>query len=155
MGYTEFCRDMILHDSSQYNAFSAVSNTFSDALTFGNDTMNVAFRTMYEEFWPWLYHWDGYDLTGNELTDIDTIVDWCITEIDYEYDWIITYNQESPTWDYPKFPVESAFRTMGDCEDQAILCAKYFWNHVDLKLQFLYFMIQTIRQRESFITVFP
>ena len=125
MGYTELCRDMILHDSGQYNSFSTVSNAFSDALRFGNDTMNLAFRVMYEEFWDWLPNWDGWGLTGNELVDIDTIVDWCIDEIDYEYDWIITYNQENQTWDYPKFPVETAFRTMGDCEDQAILTATY------------------------------
>ncbi|GAG55124.1 unnamed protein product, partial [marine sediment metagenome] len=31
--------------------------------------------------------------------------------------------QENPVWDYFKFPVETAFRTMGDCEDQAILDA--------------------------------
>ncbi len=131
MGYAEFCRDMILHDSEQYNAFSEVSNAFNDTLVFGNDTMYLAYFIMTYVFWSqvnpihWLPNWDGCDLTGNELTDINTIVDWCIDEINYEYDLDITLWQEDPTWDYPKFPVETAFRTFGDCEDQAILTATY------------------------------
>jgi len=124
MGYAEFCRDMILHDSSQYNAFFDVSNAFSDALRFGNDTMYLAWYIMFWTFWDWLPYWD-LDLTFDELWGIDVVVDWCIDEIDYEYDDDITDGQENSTWDYPKFPVETAFRTMGDCEDQAILCAAY------------------------------
>jgi len=131
MAFVEFCRDIILHDSGQYNAFSDVSNAFSDALISGNDTMNLAYEIMAYIFWSqinpihWLPNWDGYDLTGNEITDISTIVDWCINEIDYEYDLDITLIQEDFNWDYIKFPVETAFRTFGDCEDQAILCAAY------------------------------
>lgn len=124
MGYAEFCRDIALHDSEQYNAFSEVSNAFSDALTFGNDTMNLTHYIMCYPFYPWLPYW-GADLTFDELWGIDTVVDWCIDEIDYEYDSDITLFQEDPTWDYPKFPVETAFRTMGDCEDQAILVSAY------------------------------
>lgn len=126
MAYVEFCRDMILHDSGQYNAFSEVSDAFSDALRFGSDTMELAWYIMYLTFWDWLPNWDDWGLTGNELTDIDTIVDWCIDEIDYEYDSDITSGQSYfGDYDYPKFPVETAFRTMGDCEDQAILTATY------------------------------
>jgi len=124
MGYTEFCRDIILHDSNQYNAFSEVSNAFSDALRFGSDTMYLAHYIMFWTFWDWLPYW-GIDQTWNELWGIDVIVDWCIDEIDYEYDSDIIDGQESFNWDYPKFPVETAFRTMGDCEDQAILAAAY------------------------------
>jgi len=124
MGYVEFCRDMVLHDSGQDNAFSEVSNAFSDALRFGSDTMYLAWDIMFWTFWDWLPYW-GIDQTFNELFGINVIVDWCIDEIDYEYDSDITDGQESPTWDYPKFPVETAFRTMGDCEDQAILCSAY------------------------------
>ena len=125
MSFAEFCRNMVLHDTNQYNAFSEVSNAFSDALIFGNDTMFLTWQIMYWVFYPWLPNWDGYGLTGNELIDIDTIVDWCIDEIDYEYDIDITERQEDFYWDYIKFPVETAFRTMGDCEDQAILCSAY------------------------------
>lgn len=123
MGYAEFCRDMVLHDSEQYNAFSEVSNAFSDALMFGNDTMSLAHYIMYYTFYPWLPYWGT--VLYPELWGIDTIVDWCIDEIDYEYDSDITLIQEDPTWDYPKTPVETAFRTMGDCEDQAILASAY------------------------------
>ena len=86
--------------------------------------MYLAWYIMFWTFWDWLPYW-GIDQTWNELWGIDVIVDWCIDEIDYEYDDDITFGQEDPTWDYPKFPVETAFRTMGDCEDQAILCASY------------------------------
>ena len=131
MGYAEFSRDMVLHDSGQYNAFSEVSDAFSDALIFGNDTIYLAYYIMTYIFWSqinsihWLPNWDGWDLTGDELTDINTIVSWNIDEIDYEYDLDIILGQEDPTWDYPKFPVETAFRTFGDCEDQSILTAAY------------------------------
>lgn len=124
MSFAEFCRDIVLHDSWQYNAFSNISNAFSDALKFGNDTMYLADYTMYWTFWDWLPDW-GIDLTFDELWGIDTIVDWCIDEIDYEYDSDITDGQEYFDYDYIKFPVETAFRTMGDCEDQAILTATY------------------------------
>ena len=125
MAFAEFCRDIILHDSDQYNSFGIVSNAFSDALRYGSNTMGLCYQIMYGTFWDWLPNWDGWGLTGNELTDIDTIVDWCIDEIDYEYDSDITDGQIYSEWDYIKFPVETAFRTMGDCEDQAILCAAY------------------------------
>ena len=124
MGYAEFCRDMVLHDSEQYNTFSEVSDAFSDALRYGSNTMYLADYIMYWTFYDWLPYW-GLNLTFDELWGIDTIVDWCINEIDYEYDSDITDGQEDPTWDYPKFPVETAFRTMGDCEDQAILASAY------------------------------
>ena len=123
--FTGYCRDVILHDSGQYNAFTEVSDAFSDALTFGSNTMGLAWDIMYWTLYPWLPNWDGWGLTGNELTDIETIVNWCINEIDYEYDSHITYGQEYFDWDYIKFSVETAFRTMGDCEDQAILTAAY------------------------------
>ena len=125
MGYAEFCRDMILHDSSQYNTFSDVSNAFSNILMFGSNTMYLAFYIMHYLFEAWLPNWNGYELSGEELIDIDTLVSWNIDNINYEYDLDITRHQENPTWDYPKFPVETAFRTMGDCEDQAILTATY------------------------------
>jgi len=123
--YAEFCRDIILHDSWQENSFGDVSDAFSDALKFGDDTMYLANYIMYLTFYPWLPNWGGFALTGNELTDIDIIIDWCIDEIEYEYDSDITYGHEYFDWDYIKFPVETAFRTMGDCEDQAILCSAY------------------------------
>ncbi|MFX1457461.1 MAG: transglutaminase domain-containing protein [Promethearchaeota archaeon] len=125
MGFAEYCRDVILHDSFQGNMFINVSNAFTDILKFGNDTMSLADYIMYYTFWDWLPNWGGLDLTGNEFTDINKINQWCIDEIDYEYDSTIIYGQDSPTWDYPKFSVETAFRTMGDCEDQAILAAAY------------------------------
>ena len=125
ISFAEYCRDVILHDSWQENSFIDVSNAFSDALIFGNDTMKLADYIMYWTFYPWLPNWYGWDLTGNELTDIDTIVDWCIDEIDYEFDSDIIDGQEYFDWDYIKFPVETAFRTFGDCEDQAILTAAY------------------------------
>ncbi|MEE9379351.1 MAG: hypothetical protein V3V33_15105 [Candidatus Lokiarchaeia archaeon] len=125
MAFAEFCRDIILHDSWQKNSFIDVSNAFSDALKFGNDTEYLAHEIMYNTLWDWLPNWYGWGLTGNELTDINMIVDWCIDEIDYEYDSDITLWQEYFNWDYIKFPVETAFRTFGDCEDQAILCAAY------------------------------
>ncbi len=124
MGYTEFCRDMILHDSRQYNAFSEVSDAFSDALRFGSDTMYLAHYIMFWTFQNQFSLW-GIDLTSNELWNIDRIVDQCIDEIDYEYDSDITDGQTYFDGDYIKFPVETAFRTFGDCEDQAILCAAY------------------------------
>jgi len=127
MGCVEFCRDMVLHDSRQYNVFGDVSNAFSDALAFGNDTMYLAWYIMYSIFDSQLVWW-GIPLSDGEF-DLDDIglkiIEDCIYEIEYEYDNDIRFGQEDPTWDYPKFPVETVFRTMGDCEDQAILCAAY------------------------------
>lgn len=122
--FTEFCRDIILHDIEQENSFSTVSNAFSDALRFDDDTMYLAWYVMDWTFQHQFSYW-GIDLTFNELTNIDIIVDQCINEIDYEYDSDIIDGQEYFDWDYIKFPVETAFRTFGDCEDQAILCSAY------------------------------
>ena len=121
----EYCRDIILHDSGQENSFQTVSNAFTDCLKYSSDTMSLAFYVMYWTFYDWLPNWDGYGL-GSDLADIDTVVQWCIDEIDYEYDTDITTGQEDfAAYDYVKFPVETALRTMGDCEDQAILAAAY------------------------------
>jgi len=131
MGLAEFCRDIVLHDSGQYNAFSDVSNALYDVLKYGNDTMGLAWQIMYNVFYSydaqqrWLPNWGGWSLTGNNLTDIDTVHQWCVDTIDYEYDSDITLFQYPSAGDYVKFPVETAFRTMGDCEDQAILDAAY------------------------------
>ncbi len=124
-GYTKFCRDIILHESNQKNSFTNVSNAFSDALKYGSDTMYLCEYIMNYTFNDWLLNWAGKDLTGNELTDIDTIHQWCVDEIDYEWDANITIGQEFFGFDYSKFAVETAFRAMGDCEDQAILDATY------------------------------
>ena len=121
--FATFCRDIVLHDSDQYNAFSEVSDAFSDALKYGSNTMYLSWYIMYYTFDPWLPYWNT--IMVPELWGIDTVVDWCIDEIDYEYDSDITTGQEYFNWDYIKFPVETAFRTMGDCEDQAILTATY------------------------------
>lgn len=129
-GYTRFCRDVILHDSqiSPFTGdlwFSDISDAFSDCLTYGSNTTFLASQIFSNIFWDWIPNWGGYDLSGNPTTDISTIVQWCCDNIDYEYDSKITEIQYSPLWDYPKFPVETAFRTLGDCEDQAILVAAY------------------------------
>ena len=124
-GFARFCRDMILHDSNQYNYFTTISDVFLDALNYGSNTRLLANYIMNSTFYSWLPDWDGNYLSGNELIDIDTIVQWCIDEIDYEYDTDITNGQEYFKWDYIKFPVETAFRTKGDCEDQAILTSAY------------------------------
>ena len=130
MNVTMFWRDIILHDSNQYNSFGDVSDAFSDVFET-TDTMFIANFIMYYMFYGfegmhWLPNWGGKGLLGNDnLTDIDTIVQWCIDEIGYEYDSDIIIGQENPTWDYNKFPVETAFRSRGDCEDQAILTTAY------------------------------
>jgi len=123
--YSEFCRDIVLHDTGQENLFTNVSNAFSDALKYGNNTMNLCRVIMSNTFADWVPNWDDHGLTGNELTDIDAIHQWCVDEIEYETDDNITNGQESFTWDYSKFSAETAFRTMGDCEDQVILEASY------------------------------
>lgn len=128
MGYVEFCRDIVLHDSGQYNAFSEVSNAFSESLMFGSNTMDLANYIMDYTFdyCDTINFWGLEELSGlDELSIINNVVQECINNIDYECDSNITIGQEDTTWDYPKFPVETAFRTMGDCEDQAILCSAY------------------------------
>jgi len=125
MAFAGFCRDIILHDSFQYNVFSAVSNAFSDALVYGNDTQLLTYNTMVSvlEICDTINHWDSN--YADDLIGIDAVVQDCINHIDYEYDSDITLEREYFDWDYIKFPVETAFRTMGDCEDQAILAAAY------------------------------
>lgn len=124
--YARFSRDVVLHDSQIFGSwFSEVSNALADCLKFGNVTTYLAWYTFYYTFYDWIPNWGGYGLSGKELNDIDSIVQWCIDEIDYEYDTEITIGQDFYYWDYIKFPVETAFRTKGDCEDQALLCAAY------------------------------
>ncbi len=126
--FVEYCRDVILHDSGQYNAFEDVSNAFSDALVFGNDTMYLSRWIMLYtiDYCNTINFWELDELTGlDNLLIIYNVVQDCINNINYEYDSDITLGQTYFEWDYIKFPVETAFRTMGDCEDQAILCAAY------------------------------
>ncbi|MFW9965244.1 MAG: transglutaminase domain-containing protein [Candidatus Sifarchaeia archaeon] len=129
-GFTRFCRDVVLHDSQigptlEGSWFPDVSNAFSDMLFYGNETEHLAFDIFYWVFYPWIPNWGWRPNPGDPTTDITNIVQWCVDNIDYEFDSDITHNQNSSLWDYPKFPVETAFRTMGDCEDQAMLCAAY------------------------------
>lgn len=123
--FAEYCRDVVLHDSQQENSFQTVSNAFIGSLKYDSDTMILAFEIMYNTFYDWLPNWDGWALSGNEITDINTVHQWCVDEIEYEYDTDIIVGQNGFIYDYIKFPVETAFRTMGDCEDQAILDAAY------------------------------
>ena len=123
--FAEYARDVILHDSEQENSFQIVSEAFSGCLNNGSDTMGLAYYIMYCTFWDWLPNWGGWDLSGFELDDIFDVHDWCMDEIEYEYDSDIEYGRQYFDYDYIKFPVETAFRTLGDCEDQAILEATY------------------------------
>lgn len=126
--FAEFCRDIILHDSDQYNSFTDVSNAFIDALKYGSNTMYLADYIMSYtlDYCDTIDYWGLDELSGmDDLTIINIVVQQCIDEIDYEYDSDITYGQINFDWDYIKFPVETAFRTKGDCEDQAILTAAY------------------------------
>ena len=128
IAFTEFCRDIILHDSGQYNTFTEVSNAFSDALKYSSDTMYLADYIMSYtlDYCDTIDYWGLDELVGmDNLTIIDIVIQQCIDEIDYEYDSDITLGQYYFEWDYIKFPIETAFRTMGDCEDQAILTAAY------------------------------
>ncbi len=139
--YTRFCRDLVLHASGQWDPFQTVSEAFSDALLYGSDTMSLTYWAMYSmamydgsSWQTFPYRW-GWSFSP-ENWGIDIVVQDCIDNIDYEYDTDITYGQSGATWDYPKHPVETAFRTMGDCEDQAILTAAYlertsFYNATD------------------------
>jgi len=146
-GFTRFCRDVILHDSSSVFAdtiypqyatpygqpdiwFSDVSNALSDVLTpyggDGSDTCVLAARCLahlLDDNGLTYFGWDG--ITGDPLTDIGIIIDQCNTVIDYEYDSTLDIDRIPYSYDYIKFPVETAFRTMGDCEDQAMLAAAY------------------------------
>jgi len=147
--FTRFCRDVILHDSSsvyddtiypQFTPpygqpdiwFGDVSNALANVLTpygpYGNDTCVLAARCLahiLDDNGLVYFGWDGRIITGAPLTDIGIIIDQCNTAIDYEYDSILPIDREPYDWDYIKFPVETAFRTMGDCEDQAMLAAAY------------------------------
>jgi len=126
--FAEFSRDVILHDSKQENSFGVVSNAFSECLKYGDNTMYLANYCMSYtlDFCDTINYWGQDELAGaDNLTIIDTVIQECIDNIDYEYDSDITLGQESFDWDYIKFSVETAFRTKGDCEDQAILAAAY------------------------------
>jgi len=103
-----------------------VSNALADCLVHGNQTEYMAWDIFYWALWDWIPYW-GLNLSAyyGFYGGIDIIVDWCIDEIDYEYDEVITIGQTPFALDYVKFPVETAFRTMGDCEDQAMFAAAY------------------------------
>jgi len=124
MEYARFCRDLILHGSYQYDAFTEVSNAF-DMLEYGSNTMalaNAAMNVMEgSSSVDFPLHW-GTNFAP-ENWGLDVQVQDCIDNVDYEYDSDIIYQQDFSTWDYPKHPVETAFRQYGDCEDQAILLA--------------------------------
>lgn len=131
--FAKFCRDLVLHASGQYDAFYDVSEAFSPAFKYGTNTLSLADAAMEtmahdrNDVWDnfpfrWGWHFTGIE---PECYGIDKIVQDCIDNLDYEYDEDITFRQNDATWDYPKHPVETAFRGMGDCEDQAMMCAAY------------------------------
>jgi len=111
---------------TQFGLFATVSNAMTDVLQYGSGTENLAWTIMTSVLgYPWSWYWGGLFLTGDQLEDIYRVVSRNMWSIDYEYDSDITRFREPYDWDYIKFPVETAFRTMGDCEDQAILCASH------------------------------
>ena len=129
--YARFCRDIVLHSSQNYSSmpsdsywFPEVSNALADYLICGNQTDFLAWDIFYNIYYDWLPYWCATS-SGNALNDIDIVVQWCIDEIDYELDADIDLGQRLSHRDYVRFPIETAFRTMGDCEDQAMLCAAY------------------------------
>lgn len=134
MEFTRFCRDIVTQSTGQANPFLDVTLAYADALRYGTNIEALTDMAMYDmamyagssyqDFpyrWGWGFSGGSPDIWGGNAINNDVI-----TNIAYEYDSDITYHQSNPTWDYPKFPVETAFRTMGDCEDQAILLAAYF-----------------------------
>jgi hypothetical protein len=130
MKFAEFCRDLVLHASRQTDLFTNVSNAFAPALIYGNNTMQLGYQSMYVmakddgatwQKFPSRWGW-GF---SPELWGLDQVLTEAYTNIDYEYDSDITTYQENPTWDYPKHPVETAFRGLGDCDDQAMFLASY------------------------------
>jgi predicted nuclease with TOPRIM domain len=129
--FTLFCRDVILHDSQiGYSPlagswFPDVSNALADCLRYGSQTEYLAYQNFYWVFYDWIPNWAGFALPSNRLSAIAQVTQWCIDNIEYELDSDITRYREPYSWDYIKFPVETAFRAMGDCEDQAMLTAAY------------------------------
>jgi len=123
--YAMFCRNLVLHASGQTDLFQDVSGAFAPALKYSNDTILLCDKAMKlmahekDDVWDHFpYRWGWYFYGDNaELYGADKIVQDCIDSIEYEYDDDITYGQLTPDWDYPKHPVETAFRMMGDCED--------------------------------------
>ena len=113
--------------TTQFGLFVSVSNVLSDALLYGSDTETLAWDIMQRVLgYPWYYWGDWYGfLTGDYLYDIELLVWRAYSNIDYDYDSAITRLREPYNWDYIKFPVETAFRQAGDCEDQAILTAAF------------------------------
>jgi len=85
--FARFCRDLVLHDSQTGNFslegswFSDVSNALADCLSYGNQTENLAYMNLWDEFYPWLPLWGPRGTTGDVLTDIVNIVQWCVDEI--------------------------------------------------------------------------
>lgn len=124
--FARFCRDVVLHDSQRANNedvwFSEVSNALVDCFKYGSGTPYLALNTFRGVFDIW--HW-GENYYIPQLDYVPQYVQWCIDTIAYEYDSDITSGQDGYEYDYIKFPVETVFRTMGDCEDQAMLCAAY------------------------------
>ena len=105
--------------------FPIVSNIFKNILSFGNNTMSLSNIIMDLIFDYVLPFWGGKDKSGTYLQWIDDIIDECESEIGYEYDSDITLGQEYFPYDHIKFPVETAFRRRGDCEDQAIFTSAF------------------------------
>lgn len=138
--FARFMRDTVLHasvsshaDTNLYGSedlwFSDVSDFFMpiiDTTWWGTSSSELAAKIMWSTFHNWIPHWCGWSTPGDNLTRIASNVQWCVDNIDYEYDSIYErFRMVDYDWDYIKFPVETAFRTKGDCEDQAILCAAY------------------------------
>ena len=126
MKYAEFCRDFVLQASRRPDLFTNVSNAFAPALVYGNDTTMLGFNSMQVMamdngmYWQ-KFHW--HIIYMSEFSGLNLLVTQAYTILDYEYDADITTHQENPTWDYPKHPVETVFRGLGDCDDQAIFLA--------------------------------
>lgn len=139
--------DGIWANFADLHKFDYISNVFSSindpTMDYLNPESELAYDVMRDIFcasgWmspTWINGthilpiWWGYTdespYIENRWECPSAIHQWVIDNIEYEYDSEITINQYPDSdWDYIKFPVETAFRTLGDCEDQAVLDAAY------------------------------
>ncbi len=122
--------EMILHGSSQYNAFSEVDTVLTeyDFWEFGG-SMNDAWAAVENVFCvsqddidpAWLDCWDG----TNDEADI---FQWVRNNIDYTLDSVTLYNRVVP-FDLFLSPLEMLKYKRGDCDDFSILLAAMMENN--------------------------
>jgi len=113
-----FAEKLILHATSQLNAFVSVDTILNDYNFFNVNSMDDNNETISNVFGSFYPYWNSY-------ASLQTIQNWITNSLDYIYDRNTTWNRNYNN-DFFQSALETLMYRGGDCDDYAIISCAMF-----------------------------